>query len=164
MGIRSCSGNYRSILQDSDQKIKTEIHHRRMPAGTRRDVGIAPYKVRCIPIVGVGVLDDPCRMHRSSCHSRANPHRTQRRGRRPRRPAVRRLPEPGAMWASRPTGCGASQSIRHNEKREANSPHVSVMLRFTVGRPPAGRRDQCSSHGGAQVPALRSLWVQKREG
>ena len=55
-----------------------------------------------------------------------------RRGRRPRRPAVRRLPEPGAMWASRPTGCGASQSIRHNEKREANSHLGRIRLTFSV--------------------------------
>ena len=39
MGIRSCLGIYISILQDNGQKSKTEIHHSRMLAGTRRICG-----------------------------------------------------------------------------------------------------------------------------
>ena len=140
MGIRSCHGIYISILQDNGQKSKTEIHHRPLPSPEG--------KALLHPIVGVGVPDDPCSTHRRFCNSRANSHRTQRRGRRPRRPSAGCLPEPGAMWASRPTGCGASQSIRQNEKREANSTHVSVMLRFTVGRPPVGRREQAMKRRG----------------
>ena len=37
----------------------------------------------------------------------ATSHRAHRRGRRPRRPFVGCLPNPGAMWASRPTWIGA---------------------------------------------------------
>ena len=66
----------------------------RMPAGTRRDVGIAPYRVRRIPIVGVGVPDDPCRTPRRVCNSRANPHRAQRRG--GYHPPAQRVPNPHA--------------------------------------------------------------------
>ena len=57
----------------------------------------------------------PAIRSRHNCQSPAKAHQSSRpfrRGRRPRRPVPGCLPEPGAMWASRPTGMNRRRGRR----------------------------------------------------
>ena len=100
MGIRSCSGNYISILQDSDQKIKMEIDHSRTRSAPlvchperseaeSKDLGTAPTQgrprrpVQNAPIIMPIPSESAPRPRRGGYHPPAqrapNPHAVLRR-------------------------------------------------------------------------------------
>ena len=110
------------------------------------------------PVVGVGVLDDPCRTHRLHCRSRANPQSVTARRRAGRlRPPLTgsRIPQAGASQpALRPdwTKYGFAGEWRKNwcilrglSRAPAPAKHHPKQ---SVGRGPVPRRCPAGTRGG----------------
>ena len=80
----------------------------------------------------------PAKAHQSS--------RPFRRGRRPRRPVPGCLPEPGAMWASRPTGMNRRRGRRPRRPlRKKGNRRTNPRRRRTVSNPCHPERSEAES-------------------
>ena len=95
------------------------------------------------PVVGVGVLDDPCGTYRMECRSRTNTRFVQssRRGRRPRRPA-QAFEKPFPFYGELAIG---NQSLRIRRRTCKKSAHPA---RVAEGVDPYGADRKC----GANAP------------